>query len=274
MNRWQLHPDHPFHGGWNPQRPDHRDREFLPTQGRLEVQQTEFALDITGIPRMNQLKQGACTGHGGAGLVMYDQKTQGQSVVVPSRSMIYFDARIPEFTTDQDAGASVRDMVAGLVKYGVVPETEFPYDDQVCNRQPSQQVYNDAKQQEALVYEAVAHGHVNQAIASGFPVVFGFVVYESFMSDEVMKTGVVPIPERGEQVIGGHCVWTWGFNSAYKNTGNNKIPPRTKACRNSWMDEGGTPWGDNGNFYLPQWYWNNQQASDHWVIRRVGPANS
>lgn len=258
------------HGGWIPQRPDHNDREFLPTVGRVDVAQSELGLDITGIPRINQKRQGACTGHGTAGLVMFDQKAQGEPVVIPSRAMIYYDARIPEGTTDQDAGAMVRDAVKGVAKYGVVPDSEFPYDDQVFDRRPSPTDYQDAKQQEALVYEAVQYPHLNQTIASGFPIVFGFTVYESFESEEVARTGVVPIPQPGESVLGGHCAWMHGFNARFRASGNDKFPPRTKACRNSWMDEGGSPWGDNGDFYLPQWFFDHGQASDFWVIRRVG----
>lgn len=258
------------YGGWIPQNPDIRDRAFLPTERPDAVAQTEYGLNIDGIPRINQRQQGACTGHGPAGLVMYDQKVQGESIVIPSRSMIYYDARVPEHTTHEDAGAMVRDAVGGIAKYGVVPDSEFPYDDQVFDVAPSKQDYKDAKLQKALVYEAVQYPHLNTTIASGYPIVFGFTVYESFESDEVARTGVVPIPEPGEKVLGGHCVWMFGFNSRYKAGGNDKFPPQTKACRNSWMDEGGDPWGDNGNFYLPQWYFSNNQASDFWVIRRIG----
>lgn len=268
LKQHQLGDDH--FGGWIPQRPDMNDREFIPTMGRLDVAQTEYGVDITGVPRINQKQQGSCTGHGTAGLVMVDQKKQGLPIVVPARAMIYYDARLIEGTQDQDSGAMVRDAVAGVVKSGVVPDTEFPYDDQVFDRAPSAQDYADAKKQEALVYEAVAYPHFNQALASGFPVVFGFTVYESFESQEVASTGIVPIPQPGEQILGGHCVWGHGFNSRFKALGNDKFPARTKACRNSWMDEGGAPWGDNGDFYLPQWFFDNGQASDFWVIRRIG----
>lgn len=259
------------HGGYGLrwQDPDINDYEFMPTVAAQDLIQTEIALDITGIPRINQKQQGSCTGHGPAGLVMYNQKVQGEPIVIPSRGMIYYDARIPEGTTQSDSGAQVRDAVAGIVKYGVCPDSEFPYNDQVYNVAPSRGAYADAANEKALVYEAVYYPHINAALASGFPFTFGFTVYESFESAEVAATGVVPIPKKGERVLGGHCVWCHGANSAYTATGNNKFPPRTKACRNSWMDEGGSPWGDNGNFYLPQWFWDNGQATDAWVIRRM-----
>lgn len=252
------------HGGWIPQRPDQRDREFLPSAGRLDVAATEYELKNVGsIPVLDQAQQGSCTGHGTAFAVMTAQLAAKQKPVVPSRAMIYYDARIPERTTHEDAGASVRDAVKGVVRYGVVPDSEFPYSDQVFDRAPSSQDYKDALLQQAVVYEAVARTHVNQAIASGFAVVFGFTVYESFESAQVARTGVVPIPQQGEQVLGGHCVAAWGFNSK-RSAG--AIPAQTLACRNSW----GGGWGDHGNFYLPRWFIDSGNASDFWVIRKLG----
>jgi hypothetical protein len=43
-------------------------------------------------------------------------------------------------------------------------------------------------------------------LAEGYPFVLGFTVYESFESDTVAQTGIVPMPRSGEQVLGGHCV--------------------------------------------------------------------
>lgn len=36
--------------------------------------------------------------------------------------------------------------------------------------------------------------------------VFGFTVYQSFESDQVAQTSHAPMPQPGEQVIGGHAV--------------------------------------------------------------------
>jgi C1A family cysteine protease len=196
---------------------------------------------------------------------MHDQQAQGEPVVVPARAMIYYDARKLEGTTGQDVGAEVRDAVKGIANWGVCPDSEFPYSDQVYDKAPSKQDYADASKQEAIVYQAVNYPHLNQTLASGFPFVFGFTVYESFEGDEVARTGVVPMPGPGERVVGGHCVWAWGYND--QRTGSFQgIPPRSKACRNSW----GEGWGDHGNFYLPQGYFDAGLCSDFWIIKRLG----
>ncbi len=51
-------------------------------------------------------------------------------------------------------------------------------------------------------------------LASGYPFVFGFTVYESFESDQVAQTGHVPMPQAGEQVVGGHAVLAVGYDDS------------------------------------------------------------
>lgn len=256
--------------GWIPQHPDLNDFEFLPTVAAQSIPQ-QFQLDISGIPVLDQGQQGSCTGHGTSGIVMFDQKKQGLPIVVPAREFIYYNARVYEGSQDSDSGALVRDAVKVVAKLGVPSDSDFPYNDQVFNVKPPDQAYTDAIKQEATVYEAVRYPHLNQAVASGYPFVFGFTVYESFESGTVASNGVVPIPEKGESVLGGHCVWCYGYNSAYSNWSapdGSIYPARSKKCRNSW-NEG---WGYRGDFYLPQWYFDNQQCSDYWVIRQLTAA--
>jgi C1A family cysteine protease len=86
--------------------------------------------------------------------------------------------------------------------------------------------------------------------------VFGFTVYESFESPAVADTGMVPMPERGEQVVGGHCVIAYGFDNA----------TRRIRCRNSW----GQGWGVGGDFFLPYSYFDAGLCSDFWTLNRIG----
>ena len=93
-------------------------------------------------------------------------------------------------------------------------------------------------------------------IASGFPFVFGFTVYESFESQEVAQTGIVPMPSPGESVLGGHCVVAVGYDDTQ----------RTFIIRNSW----GTGWGEQGYCHMPYEYLISPHlSSDFWTIRSV-----
>ena len=85
---------------------------------------------------------------------------------------------------------------------------------------------------------------------------FGFSVYETFESPDVAKTGIVPLPTRGEKVLGGHEVLLVGYL---------KDEPNYGLVRNSW----GTGWGIKGYFLMPWAYLLDAHlASDFRTIRR------
>ena len=66
-------------------------------------------------------------------------------------------------------------------------------------------------------------------------------IYDSFLTDAVASTGIVPMPNlTTEKLLGGHCIVMIGFD----NTKSHFI------CVNCW----GTSWGANGFFYLPYDY--------------------
>jgi C1A family cysteine protease len=95
-------------------------------------------------------------------------------------------------------------------------------------------------------------------LASGYPFVFGFTVYESFESQEVAKTGKAPMPKPGEQVLGGHAVVAVGYDDGQQ----------CFIVRNSW----GLKWGMKGYFTLPYGYLTDLNLSnDFWSIRLVSP---
>jgi C1A family cysteine protease len=93
-------------------------------------------------------------------------------------------------------------------------------------------------------------------LAAGAPFVFGFSVYESFESEEVAKTGVVPMPPRSERLLGGHAVLAVGYDDESQRF----------IVRNSW----GTGWGMDGYFTMPYAYLTSRSlASDFWAIDAV-----
>ena len=69
---------------------------------------------------------------------------------------------------------------------------------------------------------------------------FGFDVYDSFESDTVAATGIVPMPGPDESCLGGHCVYCVGYDD-----GNLSF-----LCVNSW----GNGWGQKGLFQMPYAY--------------------
>jgi len=93
-------------------------------------------------------------------------------------------------------------------------------------------------------------------LASGYPFVFGFSVYESFESPLLAATGVAQLPGPGERLVGGHAVVAVGYDQ----------PSGRFIVRNSW----GSGWGMGGYFTMPYQYLTDPMlAADFWTIRQV-----
>jgi C1A family cysteine protease len=126
-------------------------------------------------------------------------------------------------------------------------------------KKPTAKSYRDALKHTALRYARVPQTEMGlqNVLAAGYPISFGFTVYESFESD-VGSDGIVPMPQPDERTLGGHAVVAIG----YKHIRGQLY----FECRNSW----GPDWGDEGYFWLPAGYVTSSNlARDFWVIEQV-----
>ena len=97
---------------------------------------------------------------------------------------------------------------------------------------------------------------MQNCLASGFPIIIGISVYESFESAAVAQTGIVPMPSTSEKCLGGHALLCVGYDQTKK----------TFLIRNSW----GTDWGMAGYCEIPYDYiLNPDLADDFWVLQIV-----
>jgi C1A family cysteine protease len=86
--------------------------------------------------------------------------------------------------------------------------------------------------------------------------VIGFSVYDSFESDAVAKTGVMPMPGPAEKMLGGHAVLVVGYDDSEQRF----------IVRNSW----GKGWGQAGYFTMPYAYLTEANLSDDfWTVRLI-----
>jgi C1A family cysteine protease len=209
-------------------------------------------------PIYNQGQLGSCTANGIAGAIEFDQRKQGSREFTPSRLFIYYNERVMEGTVTQDSGAQVRDGIKSVATLGAPPETDWPYDVQEFAQKPPALAYTDAKRDLVTSYARVPQVllQMQGCLAEGYPFVFGFTVYESFESQDVANSGIVPVPASGEKVVGGHCVVAVGYDDS----------KRVFMIRNSW----GTDWGMKGYCTMPYEYLLRPNlAADFWTIRSV-----
>jgi C1A family cysteine protease len=244
--------------GWVPDLPDHRDHFYAAPLVNLGVLPDKMDLRPNCPPVYDQGQLGSCTANAIAAAVEFTLKKEEKTDFLPSRLFIYYNERVMEGTVDSDSGAMIRDGIKSVSKQGDAPETEWPYDIAKFKVKPSAQVYRDAKKHKAMQYQRVIR-NLNQmkgCLASGFPFVFGFTVYESFESPEVAKTGQVNMPAANEQQIGGHAVLAVGYDDSAQRF----------IVRNSW----GEGWGLAGYFTMPYTYLTDSNLSDDfWTIRAV-----
>ena len=150
-------------------------------------------------PVYNQLNLGSCTANALAFAYQFDEKTDD---FTPSRLFIYYNERKLENTIDSDSGASLRDGIKTINKIGVCNEDNWIYDPNNFTDKPPENCYNEAKLHRSVRYHKIKQ-ELNQfkgCIKSGYPFVFGFSVYQSFESDEVASTGIMPLPAKDEKL--------------------------------------------------------------------------
>lgn len=224
------------------------------------------------LSNMDQGQLGSCSANAIAFAYAFDEiKQKNAEVFMPSRLFIYYNERVIEGTVDEDSGAQISDGMDSINKTGVCMEAVWPYDISQFTVQPSAEAYTQAKLAKTINYVGLDFSdnptiadrveHIKTALKSGFPIIFGFLVYEEFESEQVATTGMVPMPKPGEQPIGGHAVCAVGFDD-------------NKQCfivKNSW----GPNWGLNGYFYMPYAYLGDpNQASEFWIIRSLTNPNN
>jgi C1A family cysteine protease len=249
------------HGGygWVRDLPDTRDFQYAAPLHRF-AKGLPKSVDLRPEcpPVYDQGQLGSCTGNGIAGAIEFDQHKQGKKQFTPSRLFIYYNERVIEGTVSQDSGAQVRDGIKTVATIGAPPEKDWPYDIKQFADKPPASAYTDAKLDLVSTYMRVSQDltQMQGCLAEGYPFVFGFTVYESFESQQVASTGIVPMPAKGEKVVGGHCVVAVGYDDT----------KRSFIIRNSW----GTGWGIKGYCLMPYEYLVTARlASDFWTLRSV-----
>lgn len=242
--------------GWVPDLPDQRDYLFSAVLRVPAVLPKSVDLRPLCSAVEDQCQLGSCTANALAGALEYLERKDGVVFEDFSRLFIYYNERAIEHTIKSDSGAMIRDGIKTLAKQGVCSEKSWPYRVSKFDIKPGAACYKQALKHKITSYDRILTLYEMRAcLAEGFPFVFGFTVYESFESQKVAKTGIVPMPKMGERQLGGHAVLAVGYDDSAKRF----------LVRNSW----GEGWGLKGYFTMPYDYLADRNLSDDlWTIRR------
>lgn len=251
---------------WKPDLPDQRDYTFT----KLVESNTKYSAISSSLPPNISLRKwcsaiedqqtlGSCTANAIVGMVECMRNYKKIGGINLSRLFVYFNERVIEDTVNEDSGAYIRDGIKSIYLNGICKTVSWPYRLSYFKTKPTSECYKDA-----LNYTISSYYRLNTiddmktALANGHPFVFGFSVYDSFVTQQIANTGIVPMPSSTEKLLGGHAVTAIGYDDS----------KQMFLIRNSW----GTSWGlKEGNlggyFYMPYQYLSDRNLSDDfWTI--------
>ncbi|CAB4965321.1 MAG: peptidase [Actinobacteria bacterium] len=262
--------------GWTPDLPDQRDFEYSAPLRRLGPLPSKVDLRKECPPVYQQGSIQSCTANAIAAAIEFSLLKNRMKVFTPSRLFIYFNERSIQGNLRTDTGAALRDGIKSVHHQGVCPEAMWPYDPvkpEVATNvwaprakpavKPSPECYREALKHQLVSYERLRRSlpQFKGCLASGFPFVFGFTMYDAFEGGAVAKSGVLHMPDlENEAYVGGHAVLAVGYDDHTSSF----------IVRNSF----GSRWGKGGYFTMPYRYLLEENLSDDfWTIRLVEPGS-
>ena len=213
----------------------------------------------------------SCTANAMCAAYGFDLKKQSQSPHArpgafayfdPSRLFVYYNARSMEKTVLEDSGASIRDTIKCVHRFGVCKEATWRYDIHKFYQQPPESAYREAHGNIVSKYERLQQDihQFRACLKDNCPFLFSFEVFGSFYNIDCTGLMKMPLPlEYESPPIGRHAVMAVGYDDRSKNF----------IILNSW----GQSWGDKGYFYMPYDYIKDcRWSSDFWKITFVQEA--
>lgn len=208
-------------------------RPYLPTV--KAPAKADYAIQMS--PVRDQGDEGVCVAFATAsGVKEYQEMIDYGKLVSMSPRFLYSLCKKLDGLPDEE-GTTVRIAMKVLKNYGTCRESLWPYKPHQKDK-PKSGAKEDAKRFREKSYARILNlNELKMNIYSKGPCVCGVEVFKGMMET---KTGLVSMPKRNEQPIGGHAICLVGYD-------DKKAVVKFK---NSW----GLSWGDKGYGWLPYEY--------------------
>lgn len=214
------------------------------------------SIDLSGHfgPIEDQGQLGSCTAFAGTQAYSEWLVRQGQRWIEFSELAQYWEERKIMGTVNQDSGAWGIDIIDVLTSLGAQLEQDDPYNISKFTDAPNEKLFANP-----LPFDCVRQiNHANllndtlDALSNELSVLFGFTVFSGLQSQQCASTGILPMPNPGEQPEGGHEVVAVGYDQS----------TRMLKIRNSW----GASWGQEGYFWMPYDYFSKFADDSSYVF--------
>ena len=214
------------------------DRDYL-MRAYLPVVKLPKKIDHTKemSPVRDQGEEGACVGFAVAvGMKEYQEMLDYQKLVGLSPRFVYAEAKKIDGVPGLE-GTTIRAAMQVLNTEGVCQEKFWPYRPHQNDR-PKEGAFSNAKKFCIMTYARILKlDELCMSLATKGPAVLGIEVFKGMLKT---KTGIVPLPKKGERSLGGHAITACGYNDEEELV----------KFKNSWSQK----WGEEGFGYLPYEY--------------------
>jgi C1A family cysteine protease len=249
-----------FGYGTRRDRPDPRDHIYAPPTGLQRKAPKKVDLRPLMPPVYDQRHLNSCSANAIAAALWFEERHRHDNPrhPSPSRLFIYFNERAIENVLAHNGPVSLRSGYKTVARDGVCSERMWPYRVRDFREAPPPHCREAATQHRAVRYMRLRPRltHLRACLAEHRPFTFGFAVYQTFKSQLVKRTGVVPRPSKTDKRLGGHAMVAVGYLDDSRHI----------IARNSW----GTSWGDGGYCYVPYDYLLDPNlAWDFWTVTKA-----
>ena len=241
-------------------KPDEKDHLFVNIFGTPDPMYLPAATDLR--PQwgeiLDQLDLGSCVSNSVAYSLRYCFKKQKLGDFTPSRLFIYYNARqLAGYPSDEDTGLAIKDGYKSVTHCSTCHEEDWPYVPERFSQKPPERCYEAAKDHKTFQYFKLDNDadQIKKCLKDGYPVSFGAALFSSFMSAQVAKTGIIPMPDLdNDERVGGHAMTIVGHDDTKD----------AFLVVNNWGDS----WGLKGYCWFPYDYMTNELlVGDLWSPR-------
>lgn len=258
--------------GWHRDVPDHRDFTLrheiisaatarLAARDGQRPESVDWRDYFPPVDDQRQLAAGSI--HACVGMVQYFERRAHGRRIHPSRLFVYKNARrLLRWTGD--CGASLRATLKAIRRFGLPPESLWPYRDENFDQEPDAFSYSFAAETSALSYVRIDARSIQgpvvlesacSLLAGGFCFVLGFP-----LCAPADRSPMLSYPTLLDSCYDGHAVLAVGYDDRLRI----RSDKGALLVRNSW----GGDWGEAGYGWLPYAYVREGLAVDLWTIVR------